>query len=300
VISLLTQKISSAIITSVIIILCLVLVRGDFNALYLLKVTLFFIQSIILSLLCKRYSILSVNTHLPLVLASTFSVFIITDISFNHLMFGGLFLIAMLLAYEPKLIAAVSSSYMIYFGVILGIAQAISNTSVLLIIPVFILARQAGSHRTRHYILAITYLLMVLICYAGMLYVIELPHQIAQLTPQLSLGWSSLDFNLLSLAGPLVIILTLIHLLKLRSYNFRYPNKLIITNYMMLLQLIIPLIIIAFNANTAILPYSLMALAVMLSFAFAYKDTSRVVNAAFASLIVICIGSFAALHILIL
>ena len=273
---------------------------GDSSISMIAKLILLLVEGLLLNYLCFRFGILGINTNLPLVLFCTLTALVVPQLSMGDIIYGGVFLGALFLAFESREHRKLSSSYMIYFGVLLGIAQAFSNISLLMMLPVFILFAQAGTRRPRHFILSFTYFAMVIISISGLLFVMELEHRIWELIPSLSFDYSVFNTIVIKLTVPFILICLIIHFLSLNSYRFRYPNKSIIFNYTMLLQLACSILLVILTAELDILMYAIMAASTLLSFVFGYKQDSTFINSAFASLISICMMSLFLYKILIL
>lgn len=299
-IKLLTEKINGAILLSVFILTSFGLIMGDSSLQTLAKLTLILTEGILLNYLCLRFKILGKQTSLPLVLFCTLSVLIVPQLAIGNLIYGGVFIGALFLAFESREHLELSTNYMIYFGVLLGIAQTINNISIFLMLPVFVLFAQAGTRSAHHFILSIIYFAMVLLSYSGILFVMELEEKIIDLVPSLSLDYSVFNTILIKLTVPFILISLAVHFITLGTYRFRYPNKSNILNYTMLIQLGLSVLLIIVTADLDILTYAIMAASILLSFAFAYKQENTFVNASFASLICICILSLSLFKILIL
>jgi|TARA_B110000902_G_scaffold106829_1_gene126238 hypothetical protein len=299
-IKLLTEKIGGALLLAIAILTGFGLIMGDSSISMIAKLILLLVEGLLLNYLCFRFGILGINTNLPLVLFCTLTALVVPQLSMGDIIYGGVFLGALFLAFESREHRKLSSSYMIYFGVLLGIAQAFSNISLLMMLPVFILFAQAGTRRPRHFILSFTYFAMVIISISGLLFVMELEHRIWELIPSLSFDYSVFNTIVIKLTVPFILICLIIHFLSLNSYRFRYPNKSIIFNYTMLLQLACSILLVILTAELDILMYAIMAASTLLSFVFGYKQDSTFINSAFASLISICMMSLFLYKILIL
>lgn len=299
-IKLLTEKIGGSVLLAIVILASYGVIMGDASPSTIIKLILLFAEGLLLNYLCLRFSLLGIKTNLPLVLFCTLSVLVVPQLAQGDLIYGAVFLGALFLAFESREIPELSSSYMIYFGVLLGIAQTISNISVLLMLPVFILFAQAGTRTPRHYVLSIIYFFMVLLSYSGLLFVMELEDKIWNLIPSLSFDYSVFNTILIKLTVPFILISLVVHFLALGTYRFRYPNKSNILNYTMLVQLGGSILLILLTAELDILTYAIMAASILLSFTFGYKKESTFVNAAFISVICICVMSLFLFKILIL
>jgi hypothetical protein len=203
------------------------------------KLILLLVEGLLLNYLCFRFGILGMRTNLPLVIFCTLGVLVVPQISLGDLIYGAVFLGAFFLAFESSEHQELSGAYMIYFGVLLGVAQSVNAISILLMPPVFVLFMQAGRRRPRHFILSIIYFLMVSAAYAGLLFVMELEHKIVQLIPVLTFDYSVFNSILFKLTVPFIVGSLIVHFLSLGRYSFRYPNKSKIVNYTMLFQLIL-------------------------------------------------------------
>ncbi|MDB4107823.1 hypothetical protein N9595_05100 [Bacteroidia bacterium] len=266
----------------------------------LLKLGLLLVEGLLLNYFCLRYSILGLESNMPLVLFSILSVLIVPDLSYSDLIYGIIWLAAVFLAFECRENPNASTNYMIYFGVLLGVAQTINHISVLLIIPVFILFLQTGTRGPRSFILSGVYFLMIVFSYAGVVYVMGIQHKIWELIPRLSIDYTAFNTIITKLFFPFILLSIAIHILLVNSYKFRFPNKSKNLNYTMLIQLIIALILLAITSEINLFIYVILASSILLSFGFVYKKSSTFANAAFASLVCISLCSLYLYKILIL
>lgn len=296
----LTQKIGSAILLSLVILVGYGLILGAADSSSIVKLFVLLGEGLLLNYLCYRYGVLGQQTNLPLVLFAILSVLIIPDLSYGDLIYGLVWLGAFFFAFESSEHPSRRTSSMIYIGVLLGAAQAINNISILLIIPVFVLFLQTGSRFGRSYVLSLLYFFMVVLAYLGVLYVMEIEVVSSRLFPSLTFDYSAFDTILTKLFLPFVILSIVVHTLSMGSYRFRFPNKSKLFNFTMLIQLSIAFLLILITAQVDLFIYAIMASAVLLSFAFAYKKESVFANAAFASLLCIALGSIYLYKILIL
>lgn len=299
-IKLLTEKKSSALLVAAVILTYYGFVVGDNNMGTISKLILLLVEGLLLNYLCFRFGILGMRTNLPLVIFCTLGVLVVPQISLGDLIYGAVFLGAFFLAFESSEHQELSGAYMIYFGVLLGVAQSVNAISILLMPPVFVLFMQAGRRRPRHFILSVIYFLMVSAAYAGLLFVMELEHKIVQLIPVLTFDYSVFNSILFKLTVPFIVGSLIVHFLSLGRYSFRYPNKSKIVNYTMLFQLILSVFLVLLTAELDILVYTIMAASVLLSFAFGYGQQNFFVNASFVAIICICLVSLYFFEILIL
>ena len=296
----LTDKIGTALALSILILMgfWFFLHAGDVSL--FVKYILLLAEGILLNYFCFRFGIIGQKTQLPLVLFSILSVLIVPDLSFSDLIYGTVWLGAFFLTFEGRENPEKAVHYMVYFGILLGIAQAVNNISILLIIPVFILFIQNGTRSPRGFFLSLMYFVMVVLAYTGVLYVMEITDKIWDLIPSLSMDYTVFNSVLIKMFLPFIVILTVAHFLGLNSYKFRYPNKSKILNYTMLIQLGISVLLILITAELNLLIYAVMAMSIILSFMFSYKSDNVFLNAAFASLICIAACTIYLYKILIL
>lgn len=241
--------------------------------------------------LCSRFDILGKKTSLPLVIFCLLSVFLIPNLSYAHLVYCAVWLVVFFLAFNRGESQSKSINYMIYLGITLGIAQTVENTSVLLLVPTFILFGQTGPINARAYVTCFLYFFMVLLGYSGILYVMELDENLYRLIPSIQLDYAVFNTVLLKVLMPYVLVLVIFHFLNLGNYKFRYPNVTRFLNQSMLIQLVIAALLILFTAQDVYLPYVLLPVAILLSFAFRYKQSTAYANAGFAVLIVLGVGA---------
>jgi len=275
-------------------------ILGDYSYISTAKVFLLLIEGLLLDYFCFKNGILGQKSHLPLVVFSILSVLLMPALSFGDLVYGAVRLSAFFLAFEAGNNPEKSSMLMMLFGVLLGIAQAISNISVLLMLPFFVLFIRTGIREARSFVLSIVYFLMVVFSYLGLLFVMELSPQMGSVVPSLSLDYSVFNTILVKLFVPYVILCIIVHFIGINSYQFRYPNKSKILNYTMLIQAAIAVALILLTAELNLMIYVLMSSTILLSFAFGYKKTSVFVNSAFVSLVTIAFMTLYLYKILIL
>jgi len=290
-IQILSNRIITSILISVLIIFGYWLILDSIDISSFIKVLILLFNGILLNYFCYRYSILGQKNHLPLLIFSILSVLILPNLSYEDIIYGVVWLGSFFLAFEVRENPEKSSNYMIFLGILLGIAQAISNISILLFFPIFILFIQSGTRGIRGFFLSLLYFFMVLSAYIGILYVMEIPHKIFELIPSLSLDYSVFNTVLFKLFLPYVLISLIIHFARLNNYSFRYPNKTKILNFTLLIQAAIAVLLIILTAELDMIIYAVMSITVLLSFAFAYNKSNTFVNAAFASLIAIALVS---------
>lgn len=299
-IQLLSKKATSATLLSAVLYMCYWFLVGESTLSYSFKLMLLMGEGFLLNYFCYRYSILGKPTNLPLVMFAVLTVLIMPELSYADLIYGAVWLGAFFFAFEGKEHPERSTNYAIYVGVLLGIAQAVSSISVFLLIPIFILFIQTGIHSSRSFLLAGLYFSMVQIAYIGIVYVMELEHRIGMLLPAVAFDYSVFNTILNKLVVPFVIVSLVVHFFSLNSYKFRYPNKSIILNVTILIQLVSGVILMMLTAEVNLYIYVIMAAALLLSYGFLYASGRVFVNAAFASLICIAVMSLYLYGILIL
>ncbi|MEY2924067.1 MAG: hypothetical protein RLZZ337_615 [Bacteroidota bacterium] len=280
----LTRSSVSAAILSIAILVGYVFVLQVSDVQELILMGLLFVQGVFLNALCTRYSILGIKSQLPLILFIVISVIILPNIALRHLVLGFVWLVAFFLAFESREDDKKSMNYILFFGVVLGIAQAIENTSILLFLPVVLLFVQTGKRSTKSFLLSFMYFLMVILSYAGILFVMEIPDKIMGLIPSLLFDYTVFDTIVIRLFFPLVIVNLIMHFLKIGNYPFRYPNRTKILNYTLALQLAIAVFLVLSTAQIEFLIYFVHPAAVLLSFAYAYNAKNTFVNSAILAL----------------
>ena len=273
---------------------------GELTAKSVLLFALVFAEGLILDALCSRFGIVGNKTHFPLILFVLLSALALPALSVAHLVYGGIWLAAFFLAFRSGEFPSRSKYYVIYFGVLLGLAQVVDSSSVLFLLPVFLLFIQTGVRSMRDFVLGILYFGMVVLAYIGLLYVAELEGNIVDLIPKFAVDYHAFDSIVVFLISPLVLFLLMHHWIKIGTYNFRYPNQSKILNFTLLIQWVIASLIILVSADPSFMLYLVMPVSVMLSFAMSYNTTKVFMNAAFFSLLVVCVGALFMYRILFL
>lgn len=266
----------------------------------LVLIGLLFIQGVVLNALCARYSILGTKTQLPLILFIVLSVLILPNLALRHLVLGFVWIAALFLSFESEEDEKLSTNYIMFFGVLLGIAQTIESASILLFLPVVLLFIQTGKRSAKSFFLSFLYFIMVILCYIGILFVMEIPDKMFEPIPNLTFDYTVFNTIVIRLFFPLVIINLIFHFLNINSYPFRYPNKAKILNYTLALQLAIAFFLVISTAQLEFLIYFVHPAAVLLSFAYAYTAEKTIVNAAFAAIVVTALSSLIAYKVLFL
>ncbi len=299
-IQLLTKNYGIAILVSVLIFSTSFVLLQNFESKQLIYGLVLFLQGFTLNYLCFRYSVLGYKSSLPLVLFACLSLIILPQLSVQDLIYGFVWLAAFFLAFESRDDAKTSKDFIIYFGILLGVAQTIDNTSVLFMLPVYLLFMQTGGRSKGSYLLSILYFVMIVAAYSGILFVMEIPDKIYNLIPNLKFDYSVFNSLFLKLLMPTVFVSLVVHFLLINNYRFRYPNKSKILNYTMFLQVLVAFILLLLSAKTEFLIYLLMPSSILLSFMFLYKSKNTFANAAFICLLTVAFGSLLMYKILML
>jgi len=300
VIRLITEKIGSALSISVLMFAVFCIILGYQDSTSLFKVSILFLEGLLLNFLCFRYSIIGQKNNAVLVIFTILSVLVLPEISVKDLLYGLVCLGAFFLAFESREQPKYTRNYLIYFGLLLGVSQLTNSISVLLLIPAFLLFIQTGTRDIRGFLLSIFYFVIIVIAFSCILYVVDLPDKISSLIPNLTFDYLSFDTILYKLFLPFLLLSILIHFLSLNTYRFRFPNKSKILNFTMLIQLLIVLALIVITADNNLIIYAVMMASVLLSFAFVYKRDNIFANSAFLSLFCIALASLYLYQILIL
>lgn len=299
-IKILTDKFGSAFLVAIALIFAGIVFLNAYNTHMIIKVILLLVEGVVLNYLCFRYSILGHQSNAVLPVFATLSVLILPNLSYADLIYGLVWLGTFFLAFESRDYKNLSINFMIFSGILLGVAQTVNNNSILLMVPIFVLFIQAGIRELRGFILSMLYFAMVVASYVGILFVMERTETITNLLPYLTFDYLAFDTIITKLFFPFVILMIIGHTLHLNNYRFRFPNKLKITNYTMLVQLGLALLLILITAQVDLFIYAIMASAILLSFLFSYLKHSVFVNAVFASLVCIALISLYFYKILIL
>jgi hypothetical protein len=280
----------SLVISLVVLVVFLVLWQ-DFSGLTIAKTMSIVFFGILLNRLCYRFGILGKESHLPLLLFTLLSVIIIPTLTIKGMVYILIWLIILFLAFERGDDKTKSLNSMIYLGIVLGVAQTIENTSVLLLLPTYFLFSQTGTFRSREVLISTFYFLLVITGFLGILYVMELEDKMINIVPAINLDYGVLNTIVIRVFIPYVAVLLLVHFLNLGSYRFRYPNKMRFLNQSMLWQLLLGVLIVFVTSLELYLSYILLPAAVLLSYAFTYKRKMIVVDAGFVVLMLLAICS---------
>ena len=290
-IKLLTHRNSVGLTLSGLFYICYAYFIPDFSTQKIGLTALLFSEGIMLNYLCFRFGILGRKTTLPTFLFALFSALFIVDLNLEFIVYGALFLSAFYLSFRAKEIPSYTEIYLIYLGMIVGMLQAFYCQSILFFIPIMILFIQVGIISLRGFIMALVNLVMVITCAIGIYFLMDSPQKIMAMIPDLELKNHFIEIDQLKIASPVILFCIIFHLVKINSYSFRFPNLSKNINYTFLTQFILGLITTLIFFNQDVTVYSLMALAVMLSFMFVYLEKHLFVNALFLCLIITILSS---------
>lgn len=296
----LTQKNSVGLFFSGFIFLGYALALDDFSIRTSAVLFGLFLEGVLLNYICFKNDIIRKKTALPTVLFALLSALFITNLSMDHLIYGVLFLSGLSLAFEAKENPKRSPILAIYMGLIVGFSAVFSSSSTLLFVPIIVLFVQIGVIYFRGFVLALAYAFMVILSAIGILYLSESMTYVQTMIPTFSSSMITFDSILVKLISPVIGISLVSHFFQLNTYLFRYPNLSKNINYALVVQLVLSLALSLLSADQSLLVYPLMATSLLLSFAFAYKESSIFANALFSSLIVLTIGSVCIYHIIFL
>ncbi|MBR9861280.1 hypothetical protein GYB22_11140 [bacterium] len=249
-----------------------------------------FSQMIILDILCQKYRILGIKSHLPLIVCSLLSIIIIPYLGTALILMGYLWLLAIYLSFGSREGNISSVHAMIYIGTMLGVAQTINHWSVFLFLPFFIMFWQNTVQSPQHFIISLIYFAMVLAIYTGVTFVMEIIDKAWSLIPEPTFDYSLLNTPLIKVFLPFVVLMLVLHILSMGNYKFRYPNRSIIINYMLLSQLVIGAVLILITADPGFFALIILPMAALLSVGFAFNQGRLIVEVGFAVFMLISIG----------
>lgn len=286
-----SKSFSLSLVLSLAVLIVFLVVWQDFSAFAFFKASSILLSGILLNRLCHRFGILGKESHLPLVIFSLLSVLLFPSLSIKGVVYILIWLIIFFLAFERGDDQTRSLHSMLYLGIVLGVAQTIENTSVLLLLPTYLLFSQTGSFSTREVLISTFYFLLVIAGFLGILYVMELEDKMINIIPAINLDYNVLNTILVRVFVPYVGVLLLAHFINLGNYRFRYPNKMRFLNQSMVWQLVLGLAIVLVTSLELYLSYFLLPVAVLLSYAFTYNRRAIIANAGFAVLMLLAICS---------
>lgn len=299
-ISRLTHSLSNALIFSMLIIAFHAWTIGKVGAVFIWENVILLAMGLSLDFVCKRFRIIGTQSHLSLVFFSLLSVVVVPLISLKALVVGFIWLIAVFLAFSSWEEQDRSRSNLIYIGVLIGIAQTLDHFSVFLFVPFFVLFYQNAVLNIGHYLLSFFYFLLVLFSYVGLLFVMDIPERAYQLIPSPNFDYSSFGIPIIRTVLPIVALMIIVHLFSLRSYTFRYPNRSIVINFMLSLQLLFAAILVFITAANSLFILMMLPASILLAVGFSFKRDSIFVQAAFAAFVVISLGVSAFFHLVVL
>jgi hypothetical protein len=220
-----------------------------------------------------------------MVIASLLAILSFKYLNLELVIVGFLWIIAIYLSFRHREEEANPAYSLIYIGVLLGIAQTIEQWAIFLFLPFFIMFFQSAVNQMRFYILSLLYFMLVLFIYVSVIYVMEIIDQAWLLLPDPTFDYTLFNTALVKVYLPFVILMLVIHLLSMGSYKFRYPNRSLIINYMLLIQLVVGAVLILITANSAFFVLMILPLSVMLSVGFAFNENKLFIDAGFVAFV---------------
>ncbi len=264
---------------------------GRTGQLFVLENIVLLLMGITLDFICKRFRIIGRKSHLALVVFALLTVLIMPILSFKSLVVGFIWLVAVSLAFSSWEDQNKSRNNLIYIGVLLGIAQTLDHYSVLLFVPFFVLFYQNAVLQISHYLLSIFYFLLVLLSYVGILFVMDLLSASWYLIPNLHFDYSNFSIPLIRTLLPVLVIMIIVHLLNLRSYTFRYPNRNIVINMLFALQLLFAAILVLLSSANSLFILMTLPASILLAVGFTFKQESVFVKVAFITVVSISLAA---------
>lgn len=245
-----------------------------------------FVMGVSLNMLCRRFRIIGVKSHLTMVVFAIFSVLLIPHLEVRTLVVGYFWLAVVFFAFNSWEQPENTRNNAIFMGIALGITQILESNAVFLVIPVFALFFQNSVSKVQYYVISVIYFIMVVFIYGSVLYFLDMNEAIPSLLPRLGTGLKILDEPIIGLVMSVLIVYLLIHLANLSSYKFRYPNRSININLIFLYQILYNSALVLFSEGVGLIVLIGLPISVLLSVGFSFKKDSLVANAAFMALLV--------------
>lgn len=268
--------------------------NGEFSSLKIWEAVIVLLMGVGLNFVCKRFRILGRESQLPVVIFALLGVVIMPIISLKALVAGLIWLIAVYLAFDSWEEPEQASSHLIYIGILLGVAQTLDEFSVFLFIPFFLLFYQNAVFQLRYYLLSVVYFTLVLLCFSGVLYVMEMPDRIWDLVPVIHADLSAFKTYTMRVMLPVIVALLLNHLLRMGRYPFRYPNRNININLLFLYQLLIAAALVLISAAPGLFILLGLPASILLAVYFTFLQESASVQALFYAFFIgsLAVGAF--------
>lgn len=268
--------------------------NGQFSSLMIWESALVLLMGIGLNIVCKRFSIIGRESQLPLVIFALLGVVIIPILSLKALVAGFIWLVAVYFAFDSWEEPERANQHLIYIGVLLGVAQTLDEFSVFLFIPFFLLFYQNAVFQLRYYLLSVVYFILVLLCFSGVLYVMEIPEKIWNLLPVIQADLSAFTTYTMRVMLPVLVLLIVNHLLRMGSYPFRYPNRSININMLFLYQLLIAAAMVLISAAPGLFILLSLPASILMAGFFTFLQERASVQGLFYALIIasLCVGAF--------
>lgn len=273
---------------------------GDLSNVKIWESVVLLVMGIGLDFICKRFRIIGRESHLTVVIFALLTVLVMPILSFKALVAGLVWLVAVYLAFDSFEEPEKAHHHLIYIGISLGVAQTLESFSVFLFIPFFLLFYQNAVSSMRTYMLSVLYFVMVVLCYMGVLFVMEIPEKMWTLLPQISLDYSSFTTPIIRVMLPLLMVLIIAHLLSMRSFPFRYPNRNIMINLLFTYQLVIAAVLVLISSAPGLFILLCLPAAILISVYFTFLQERLSAQALFYAFVVSSLGLGAFFHLWLL
>ena len=206
----------------------------EFTTTDFLELGLLYGMAVGLNYICRRFRIIGMKSHFTMVIFSLLSVLIFPILGVKALVVGIIWLLAVYYSFLSWEQPERSPYFLIYIGTLLGLAQILDPYSVLLFVPFFVLFYQNAVLNPRYYFLSLIYFSLVIGVYLSLLFFFDKWPQSMELIPLPKFDFGIFQISAISFLLPSFLLLLIVHLVSLRNYRFRYPNRSIKINYLFL------------------------------------------------------------------
>ena len=227
------------------------------------------------------------KSHFTVVIFALLSSLIIDVLDLRALVVGALWILAVYFSFRSWEDQDQAKNNLIYIGILLGIGQLLDHHSFLLFLPFFILFYQNAVLKWNYYLLSLLYFILVLISYLALIYAFNQFELAPSLIPSFHFEYGQFWTPMIAVFLPLVVGMIAIHLLQLRNYRFRYPNRSIKINMLFALQLLLAIGLMMLSSGSSLFILLAIPSSILLSVGFTFKQNSFFINVVFGAIVLL-------------
>lgn len=186
--------------------------------------------------LSLRLKIIGGKTHLPLILSVVFFSILIPEIGIKDILLTLVFVPVFVFFISNIENRENSNQNLIHLGILAGVMQILYAWTVFVFLIFILIGLRHTAYSIRQYVLFLFYFILILFIYTLVVFVLELENEFQDFLPKLNLSFP--DF-LVTKFYIIIGFLIFGYLLRLNSFQFRYPVKSTILHFSLFFSLII-------------------------------------------------------------